>query len=57
MVYERDVEGLDASILTKQAVLKYSGHKETFTDPLLIVNLAEKDSEPIKCLIIVKKRI
>ena len=36
MVYERDdVEGLDASILTKQAVLKYSGHEETFTDPLV----------------------
>ena len=36
IVYERDdVEGLDASILTKQAVLKYSGHEETFTDPLV----------------------
>ncbi len=36
VVYERDdVEGLDASILTKQAVLKYSGHEETFTDPLV----------------------
>ena len=36
IVYERDdVEGLDASILTKQAVLKYSGHEETFTDPLI----------------------
>ena len=36
VVYERDdVEGLDASILTKQEVLKYSGHEETFTDPLV----------------------
>ena len=36
VVYERDdIEGLDASILTKQAVLKYSGHEETFTDPLV----------------------
>ena len=36
VVYEGDdVEGLDASILTKQAVLKYSGHEETFTDPLV----------------------
>ena len=36
VVYERDdVEGLDASILTKQAVLRYSGHEETFTDPLV----------------------
>ena len=35
MVYERDdVEGLDASILTHQKVLHYSGHEETFTDPL-----------------------
>ena len=36
VVYERDdVEGLDASILTKQEVLKHSGHEETFTDPLV----------------------
>ncbi len=36
IVYERDdVEGLDAAILTKQSVLKYSGHEETFTDPLV----------------------
>ena len=36
MVYERDdVEGLDSSILTHQHVLKYSGHEETFTDPLI----------------------
>ena len=36
MVYERDdVEGLDASILTHPAVLKYSGHEETFSDPLV----------------------
>ena len=36
IVYERDdIEGLDASILTKQSVLKYSGHEDTFTDPLI----------------------
>tara|TARA_B100001250_G_scaffold142926_1_gene122302 strand:+ start:382 stop:1728 length:1347 start_codon:yes stop_codon:yes gene_type:complete len=36
MVYDRDdVEGLDASILSKPSVLKYSGHEETFTDPLV----------------------
>ena len=36
LVYERDdIEGLDASILTKQTVLNYSGHEETFTDPLI----------------------
>ena len=36
IVYDRDdVEGLDASILTHQEVLKYSGHEDTFTDPLV----------------------
>ena len=36
MVYERDdVEGLDAAILTNPAVLKHSGHEETFSDPLV----------------------
>ena len=36
MVYERDdIEGLDASILTSPLVLKYSGHEDTFSDPLV----------------------
>ena len=36
MVYERDdVEGLDAAILTNPVTLKYSGHVDTFTDPLV----------------------
>ena len=36
IVYDRDdVEGLDASILTHQEVLKYSGHEDTFTDPMV----------------------
>ena len=36
MVFDRDdVEGLDASILTKPSVLKYSGHEETFSDPMV----------------------
>tara|TARA_Y100000992_G_scaffold259407_1_gene193938 strand:- start:446 stop:1780 length:1335 start_codon:yes stop_codon:yes gene_type:complete len=36
MVYDRDdIEGLDASILTHQEVLKYSGHENTFTDPMV----------------------
>tara|TARA_B100000686_G_scaffold317928_1_gene367138 strand:- start:883 stop:2232 length:1350 start_codon:yes stop_codon:yes gene_type:complete len=36
MVYERDdVEGLDSSILTNPEVLKYSGHEDTFSDPLV----------------------
>ncbi len=35
MVYDRDdVEGLDASVLTSPKVLQYSGHEDTFTDPL-----------------------
>jgi len=36
MVYERDdVEGLDASIIGHQKMFKYSGHTETFSDPLV----------------------
>ena len=36
MVYERDdIEGIDSSILTNPLVLKYSGHEDTFTDPLV----------------------
>ncbi|MCZ6710964.1 MAG: glycine--tRNA ligase [Gammaproteobacteria bacterium] len=36
MVYERDdVEGLDTALLTNPLTLRYSGHEETFTDPLV----------------------
>ena len=36
MVHERDdVEGLDAAILTNPKVLRYSGHEDTFSDPLV----------------------
>lgn len=36
IVYERDdVEGLDAAILTNRAVLHYSGHEDTFSDPMV----------------------
>ena len=36
MVYERDdVEGLDSTILTNRKVLKYSGHEDTFSDPMV----------------------
>ena len=36
LVYEReDVEGLDSSIILNRAVWKYSGHEETFNDPLI----------------------
>ena len=36
MVYENDnIEGLDSSILTNPLVLKYSGHEDTFSDPMI----------------------
>jgi len=36
MVYDRDdIEGLDASVLTSPKVLQYSGHEDTFADPLV----------------------
>jgi len=36
MVHERDdMEGLDSSIILNRAVWKYSGHEETFSDPLV----------------------
>src|ERR1700687_5297800 len=36
MVYTRDdIEGLDSSIILNRLVWKYSGHEETFTDPLV----------------------
>ena len=36
MVFERDdIEGLDASILSKKELFKYSGHEDTFSDPLV----------------------
>jgi len=36
MVHERDdMEGIDSSIILNRAVWKYSGHEETFSDPLV----------------------
>jgi len=36
MVYEHDnIEGLDASILSNPLVLRYSGHEDTFSDPMV----------------------
>jgi len=36
MVYENDnIEGLDSAILTNKLTLKYSGHVDTFTDPMV----------------------
>ena len=36
MIFERDdIEGLDAAILSKKEVFKYSGHEETFSDPMV----------------------
>ena len=36
MIFERDdIEGLDAAILSRKEVFKYSGHEDTFSDPLV----------------------
>src|ERR671938_224863 len=36
MVHERDdMEGLDSSIILNRLVWKYSGHEDTFSDPLV----------------------
>jgi len=36
MVHKRDdIEGLDSSILTHHMTLKYSGHEDTFSDPMV----------------------
>jgi glycyl-tRNA synthetase len=36
MVYERDdMEGVDSSIILNRSVWKYSGHEDTFSDPLV----------------------
>jgi glycyl-tRNA synthetase len=36
MIYERDdIEGLDSSIITHRLTLRYSGHEETFSDPMV----------------------
>ncbi len=36
LVYERDdIEGLDSSIIQNRNVWKYSGHEDTFSDPLV----------------------
>ncbi|PWU16491.1 MAG: glycine--tRNA ligase [Chlamydiae bacterium] len=36
IVYERDdIEGLECSIITHRLTLKYSGHEDTFTDPMV----------------------
>ena len=36
LVYERDdIEGLDSSIIQNRLVWKYSGHEDTFSDPMI----------------------
>src|ERR1700730_5982525 len=43
MVHERDdVAGMDGSILTHPAVLKASGHVDTFTDPMVDCRLTQR---------------
>ena len=46
--YERDdIEGLDSTILTSPTVLKYSGHEDTFSDPLVDCRVVKQDFELI----------
>jgi len=36
MIYENDnIEGIDAAILTNPLILRYSGHEDTFSDPMV----------------------
>ena len=54
MIYENDnIEGLDSSILTNPLVLRYSGHEETFSDPLVDCKSCglrfREDQVPDKC--------
>ena len=54
MVYRNDnIEGLDSSILTNKNVLKYSGHEDTFTDPMVDCKSCNQrfraDQVPNKC--------
>jgi len=54
MVYENDnIEGIDSSILTNPLVLKYSGHEDTFSDPMVDCKSCNKryraDQVPKEC--------
>ncbi len=54
MVYENEnIEGLDSSILTNPLILKYSGHEDTFSDPMVDCKSCQKrfraDQVPPEC--------
>ncbi len=56
MVHERDdIEGIDASVIGHRLMFKYSGHEETFADPLVECRAcharmrADKMKDPKKC--------
>lgn len=56
MVYERDdMEGIDGAILGHPTIFKYSGHTDTFNDPLVECKdcharmRADKMKDPTKC--------
>ena len=50
MVRERDdVVGLDGSILTHRAVLKASGHEDTFSDPMVDCRTCKARLRAISC--------
>ncbi|MDD9912715.1 MAG: glycine--tRNA ligase [Alphaproteobacteria bacterium] len=56
MVYERDdIEGLDAAVIGHQKIFQYSGHADTFSDPLVDCKdckarmRADHMKDPTKC--------
>lgn len=56
MIYSRDdIEGLDASMMTNRIMWKYSGHENSFSDPLVTCKKCgarmrlDKMKDPTKC--------
>ena len=50
MVRERDdVVGMDGAILTHRAVLKASGHEDTFSDPMVDCRTCKARLRAISC--------
>jgi len=58
MVYERDdIEGLDSSIILNRLVWKYSGHEETFNDPMVDCKECKSRFRADKILELYKQRL
>jgi len=50
VVYDRDdMDGMDSAIIMNPLVWFYSGHVETFSDPLVTVESVRADYAPISC--------